>query len=184
MRHLVLAFLKIILYNLMVYEFKSLREGVLVKYLVISDTHNFISNAVELIEKLKPDYCIHLGDMIQDCEELEYIFPRQKFIFVKGNNDWAKNSMYPDDRFFELEGKKFFLCHGHKFHVKSGTDYLKSHAKSLGADIVLFGHTHVRHLECDGDMFIMNPGSISGYGIINIENGRVTTQIKKYEKDL
>ena len=151
------------------------------KYLVISDTDNSIGNAVDLIEKLKPDYCIHLGDMIRDCEELEIIFPRQKFIFVKGNNDWMKNSAFPEDRFFELDGKKFFLCHGHRFHVKSGVEYLKSHAKKLGADIVLFGHTHSRHIEWDEDMLIMNPGSTSGYGIISIDNGKVQAQIKDYE---
>lgn len=151
------------------------------KYLIISDTHNNIYNATYLIEALKPDYCIHLGDMIQDCDDLEKIFPRQKFIFVKGNNDWMKNSMYPDERFFDLDGVKFFMCHGHKFHVKSGAEYLKKHAKELGANIVLYGHTHKKHLEWDKGMLILNPGTVSTYGLISIDNGEVSAEIRDYE---
>lgn len=152
-------------------------------YLIISDTHKFINNAIDLIEKLKPDYCIHLGDMAEDCEDLENIFPRQKFIFVKGNNDiWLKDSRFPDERLFELDGKKFFICHGHKFHVKSGLDYLKSAARQKGADIVLFGHTHKRYIQNSDDMLILNPGSYSSYGLITIKNGTIDAEIKEYIK--
>ena len=148
------------------------------KYLIISDTHGYISNAVNLIETLKPDYCVHLGDMVSDCEELNYIFPRQKFIFVKGNNDfWARNNTFPDERFFSLEGKNFFLTHGHKYHVKGGLELLKKTAKQKNADIVLYGHTHVKNLEWYNGALILNPGSRTSYGIIEIKNGTVSAEI-------
>ncbi len=153
------------------------------KYLIVSDTHRYINNTISLIERLKPDYCIHLGDMASDCEDLENIFPRQKFIFVKGNNDvWLRDSRFPDERFFELEGKKFYICHGHRFHVKTGTDYLKSEAAKKGADIVLFGHTHRKFIEENGNIVILNPGTYTSYGIITIKDGCINAQVKDYEK--
>lgn len=144
------------------------------KILVISDTHGYIGDAVEAIENEKCDYCIHLGDMAGDCEELELIFPRQKFIFVKGNNDFfLKSSQFPDERIFELGGKRFFVCHGHKYHVKSGLSLLKSKAVQNSADIILYGHTHRAYLETE-PIVVMNPGSAGSYGIITIENGEIS----------
>ena len=155
-----------------------LKEVILMKFVVISDTHGFINNAVKFIEKEKPDYVIHLGDTVADCEDLENIFPRQKFIFVKGNNDfWTKSSLFPDERIFTLCNKKFLVCHGHKYHVKSGLFALKKKALDENADIVLYGHTHVKFIET-GDMLIMNPGSHMTYGLIQIEDNATVAEIK------
>lgn len=148
------------------------------KYLVISDTHGYINIAINLILDLKPDYCIHLGDMAADCEELENIFPRQKFIFVKGNNDFfLRNSSFPDERVFELDGKTFFVCHGHKYHVKQGTEYLIRAAKEKNAQIVLYGHTHAKKIIWQNDILILNPGSRSSYGVIEIKDGNIKAEL-------
>ncbi|MBQ4630793.1 MAG: metallophosphoesterase [Clostridia bacterium] len=147
------------------------------KILVISDTHGYIGNAVEAIENEKCDFCIHLGDMAADCEELELIFPRQRFIFVKGNNDFfVRGSQFPDERVFELGGKKFFVCHGHKYHVKSGLFALKKKAAEEGADIVLYGHTHRSFLETE-PVLIMNPGASLSYGVITINDGKIESRL-------
>lgn len=148
------------------------------KFLVISDTHGYINNAVNIIESEKPDYVIHLGDMAADCEDLESIYPRQKFIFVKGNNDfWLKDAQFPNERIFTICNKKFFICHGHKYHVKQGLFMLKAKAKAEKADIVLYGHTHVKYLE-EREMLIMNPGAHLTYGIITIQNDDVKAELK------
>jgi len=148
------------------------------RYLVMSDTHGNINNAIRAIEREKCDYCIHLGDIAQDCEDLQNIFPRQKFIFVKGNNDfWLKNSDFPDLRVFNLDGKRFFLCHGHRFHVKQGLYSLIAAAKKENADIVLFGHTHHQLLEEHDGMKIINPGSYSEYAIITINGEDVQCEV-------
>lgn len=148
------------------------------KFVVISDTHKILDKAIETIKKEKPDFCIHLGDVVQDCEDLERLFPNQKFIFVKGNNDfWTKNASFPDERIFTLDGKKFFICHGHTYHVKQGLYALLKKAKDENADIVLYGHTHQSYLEQD-DITVMNPGSYGKYGVITIENGKVTASIE------
>ncbi len=148
------------------------------KIVVISDTHASLDKAIKTIKKENPDFCIHLGDVVRDCEELETIFPRQKFIFVKGNNDfWTKDANFPDERIFTLEGKKFFMCHGHKYHVKQGLYSLLKKAKEENADIVLFGHTHQSYLETNGTV-VMNPGSYGKYGVIEIEGGIVSAFIE------
>ena len=154
------------------------------KILVISDTHGQIMNAVKLLETKNFDYCIHLGDMVRDCEDLESIFPRQKFIFVKGNNDpWTRDASFPDERTFTLGGKKFFICHGHKFHVKSSLALLKTTAMKKECDIVLFGHTHKDYIEEDS-LVVMNPGSRYTYGEITIDdNGNMNVGIKKVNDD-
>lgn len=151
----------------------------LLKILVISDTHGFLEAAEKAIEHEKCDFCIHLGDMARDCLELENRFPRQKFIFVKGNNEFClRDARFPDERVFTLDGKKIFACHGHKFHVKSDLYALKAKARELGADIALFGHTHQKFLEQSDSLTVMNPGSFMTYGIIVIENGGIYASIK------
>ncbi|MBE7051486.1 MAG: metallophosphoesterase [Ruminococcaceae bacterium] len=151
------------------------------KILVISDTHGYINNAITILEKEKFDYCIHLGDMIADCEDLESIFPRQKFVFVKGNNDfWNRSPAYPDERFFTIDGVKIFACHGHRFHVKSDHYALYAKAKELEADIALFGHTHSKCLKKEGDITFMNPGSKLSYGVIVTQNGNFDASLHEF----
>ena len=149
------------------------------KILVLSDTHHMISNAVSLIERLNPDYIIHLGDMCEDCHRLEDMFPRKLIISVMGNNDFFDRS-YPLERCFELGGKKIFMCHGHKYNVKSSLLRLIYKGKELGADIILYGHTHVSYIDDDGSLLIMNPGSVGTYGIIEINEGKIEAKIEKY----
>ena len=147
------------------------------KILVISDTHNFISDVVSLIETLNPDYVIHLGDMCDDCERLEETFPHKLIISVRGNNDYY-DQKYPYERFFELGGKKIFMCHGHKYNVKATLSRLMYKGEELGADIILYGHTHIAYLEQADDKIVMNPGSMHTYGIIEIEDGKAEARIE------
>lgn len=147
------------------------------KLLIISDTHGYIANAVSVIEETKPDYVIHLGDVADDCDQLKYIYPMQKMICVLGNNDWY-NRQYPLEIITTLNGKKFFICHGHKYNVKYGTELVKKKGISEKADVILYGHTHRRFIEEKDGLLIMNPGSTASYGIINIdEKGTITADI-------
>lgn len=148
------------------------------KILVISDTHNYIENAVNLIKNINPDYTFHLGDMASDCHELENMFPTKIIAAVRGNNDFFDNS-YPLERLAEIGEKKIFACHGHKYGVKMSLLQLEYKAKELGADIVLYGHTHVAFLDVSDERVIMNPGSKGSYGIIEITDGKVKARIEK-----
>ncbi|MBQ7900916.1 MAG: metallophosphoesterase [Clostridia bacterium] len=146
------------------------------KLLVISDTHGYIGNAVSAIEKEQPDYILHLGDVADDCDELMNIYPNKLVVCVLGNNDFF-NKKYPLERIFSLCGKNIFMCHGHKYNVKQSLFPLKKAAQYAKAHIVLYGHTHRSYLEQDGDMLIMNPGSISSYGIIDITDDGTNAEI-------
>lgn len=64
---------------------------------------------------------------------------------------------------------RVMITHGHAFSVKSGTEELCREACRLGADIVLYGHTHLPRLEyikrgeirgVDRDLALFNPGSL------------------------
>lgn len=153
-------------------------EGhVKLKILVLSDTHYNTANASRLIKELDPDYTFHLGDMADDCVNLERLFPRKIITSVRGNNDFF-DTQYPLERVAVIEGKTIFACHGHKYHVKSSLMSLEYKAQELGADIVLFGHTHIPHLDISPKRIIMNPGSISSYGIIEITDGNISARIE------
>ena len=149
------------------------------KILVISDTHNMIQNAVGLITKLDPDYVLHLGDMCEDCHRLEDMFPRKLIVSVKGNNDYFDKS-YPLERCFELGGRRIFMCHGHKYNVKSSLMSLIYRAKEQGADIVLYGHTHLPHKEDYDGMLIVNPGTVGTYAVIEITETSIEAKIERY----
>lgn len=149
------------------------------KILVISDTHKSISDAVFLIEEIKPHTVIHLGDVADDCDELRYIFPMQRMICVLGNNDFF-NKSYPLEVTCEIGQKRFFICHGHKYNVKSGLFALKKKAEKEKVDIALFGHTHREHISEENGITYMNPGSRRTYGIIEIDScGNIFAEIKE-----
>ena len=76
------------------------------------------------------------------------------------------------------------FTHGHTYNVKYTLSQLKSAARSNGADIVLYGHTHVAKTEYDDGLYVMNPGSIShpregapSYGVVEISSAGVFLNI-------
>lgn len=141
--------------------------------LIFSDSHGRIEGMMRAIEAQikRPDLILHLGDGVREVEYLrESGIP---VLAVRGNCDlFGASSEIGESFCFEELGHKIFMTHGHRFGVKSGVGGLVSHAAQIGADIVLFGHTH-RPLEQRIDtgyeiggktisrpMYLFNPGSI------------------------
>ena len=65
--------------------------------------------------------------------------------------------------------------------VKYALDTLTDAAAARGAEVALFGHTHVPHAEQRSKVFLFNPGSCGRcytgpdtYGLLTLENGKVT----------
>lgn len=145
------------------------------KIVIVSDTHgNNKEVLVSILEDEKPDLLIHLGDYVEDGEKISKILEVPSVI-VKGNGDFRSN--YPEDRVIEVEGKKIFLTHGHRYDVRYSIDKIYYRALELGADIVLFGHSHIALNTWEDGILIMNPGSPSlprdinrtkSYGVIKI----------------
>lgn len=127
--------------------------------LVISDTHGQFFFLEQLHKKLaKPDYIIHLGDVARDQDYISALFGCTVDM-VAGNNDFFTE--LPGE-FTIREGKHvIFLTHGHGYGVYSGTDRLVRRAKALGADTVMFGHTHCPCVDWKDGIQVINPGSIS-----------------------
>lgn len=149
---------------------------------VISDSHGSISGAKRAIQKMgNVDLLVHLGDYCRDADRISKEIKRD-IIYVKGNCDF--NSNIETDRLIEVGGKKIFLTHGHKYNVKYDYMDLCLHAEEIGADAVLFGHTHSADVfERNGIIFV-NPGSVSRprngietYGIITVEDGIIVPDI-------
>ena len=115
------------------------------------------------------DIFLHLGDgadsFLMLCERMG-VFGRA----VKGNCDsfLISSAKIPDRDIFTICGKKIFMTHGNAFGVSYSTERLIYAAREAEADIVLYGHTHVkdcRYIEENEvykkPLYIMNPGSIA-----------------------
>ena len=149
------------------------------KILVFSDSHRNVRPMVNAVVRESPNTIIHLGDHESDAEALSREFPDIPITSVPGNCDLAPFGK----RFlsFTLAGKSFFITHGHPYGVKMGYNSLINTAAAAGADIALFGHTHIPYSTTVSGMLVCNPGSVGmdsrTYGVLTIENGEI-----KYEK--
>lgn len=155
------------------------------KIAVISDTHK-IKKYIELSKKYidGADVLIHLGDNSEDIEELTMDFKGEVY-GVRGNCDYINK--YPNEQLLILGGKRIFITHGHIYGVKNGMMNILYKGEELGADIILFGHTHIALIEEYKGIIIMNPGSVSlprieerFIGFIELEEGiKPTLNLKK-----
>ncbi len=128
------------------------------KILVVSDTHGSINNIIKAIkDNYYPDRLIHLGDYVEDGIRLGEALNISTTI-VRGNGDYYTDDYNYED-IIEINGKKLFLTHGHKYMVHYDINNLFYRGQELGVDYVLFGHTHVPIIERENNMIIMNPGS-------------------------
>lgn len=129
------------------------------RIVLFSDSHGHISNMVSALNKCGDfDMVIHLGDYARDALKLEELYEGVPFEYVQGNNDWSLHA--PSEKFMEIGGKRVFITHGHLYGVKYGYSSLVQKGKSLGADAVFFGHTHVPEELIEDGMLVLNPGSI------------------------
>lgn len=150
------------------------------RILVFSDTHNYLEGCIKTINNIiGVDMIIHAGDHASDAEDLKKMFPDIDVRYVKGNCDI---STAPAELLIEAGGKKIFVTHGHLFGVKSDSQYSKliSEAKKLGADIAVFGHTHISCCKKIDEFYLLNPGSIKysqTFGVIEVEDGKLGADI-------
>lgn len=128
------------------------------KILVVSDSHGRNIYLEKVLEAVKPDMLIHLGDL-----EGSEIFIQNKadcpVEMVSGNNDYFSD--LEREKIISIGSHKAFLTHGHRYRVHFGTETIRERARQMGADIVMFGHTHIPLLDTSTDVTVLNPGSIS-----------------------
>ena len=146
------------------------------RIIVISDTHRHMDYALRVLDNLSEyDMIIHLGDYSADAAHLERLYKNATVVSVCGNNDFPSPSS-PAEREIEIDGVKLFLTHGHKYGVKFGYERIYLRALELGAQVVLFGHTHVPICEKEDEVLMLNPGGYNSnsrsVGIIEIDDGK------------
>ena len=145
------------------------------KILILSDSHRNLEPMIEAVTLEKPDVIFHLGDLESDAIELNKKFPNIPMHSVSGNCDLLPFGVR---KILITEGgKKIFATHGHVYSVKSGLDGLINTAAAAGADVCLFGHTHIPYFAEAADMLVINPGACGSgrhpYGVLIIEDGRM-----------
>lgn len=156
------------------------------KILVFSDSHGKFINMQKAID-MHPDaqYLLHLGDGTADLDDINTV--NKKIYTVNGNFEDSFFSAQKGLPFqcVEIEGKRIFMCHGHRQRVSYGLQNLCYNALENDADVALYGHTHVKYdkfvpFEQKG-LHVFNPGSISrprdcvypSYGIIEIQKNGI-----------
>lgn len=154
--------------------------------LVFSDSHGHGDRIEEIIRRqiTPPDAIFFLGDGLRDLAWCD--LGGSPLYSVCGNCDFYSSDTVQDEIFTELGGIKIFAAHGHRYSVKSGHITMAAKAASLGADVMLFGHTHTPVCETfnEGEslcgvkltrkLHILNPGSIGygrEFGTVTVRNG-------------
>ena len=156
------------------------------KIIVLSDSHGSSYDILKALKKHPDaDAAIFLGDGVDDFFLCQPKFPSMAFMGVVGNCDYGRGEMWGlrSSEEITLEGKRIFFCHGNNYAVKSTDDHIITAAKSRGADIALFGHTHtptekyIPEDERGGPLYLVNPGSVGRdshtYAIITIKGNDV-----------
>jgi len=162
------------------------------KILVFSDSHGkskAISDNIRLhLNNDGVDHVFFLGDGLRDFLSVMEEFPDIPYNFVPGNCDYGivipnnvkdRMSLGP----ITVGNKKFLIMHGHMHEVKKTYQRAVDYAIDMGADILLFGHTHWAFDETldgsfGGHVRAINPGSCGSsinptYALINIVGGQV-----------
>lgn len=159
------------------------------KIIIVSDTHGLKKNMQKLVPMIKEniDLIIHAGDHFRDSVYLsnETGIP---VMSVVGNCDFDN---VEDEVIFDIQDIKILLVHGHRHRVKYGVEFLAEYAESKGANIAIFGHTHVKTNEVVRGVQLINPGSLSqprdgldgSYVIMEIKNGNYSFEFFRHEVD-
>ncbi len=162
------------------------------RILVLSDTHipgPKVSLPDALIKELEiSDLCFHAGDLISYAL-YQQLSKKIKTYAVAGNmDDELVSENLPKKQLIEINRLKFGLIHGggtpatliQYIDYQFRTDY-------NSIDIFIFGHSHQpTDLEKNGKIYF-NPGSagetltssIRTYGVLTVENNKITRSIKK-----
>ena len=144
------------------------------KVLIISDIHGsgyYAEKIKEINERENPDKIIVLGDLyyhgprndltqeykpMKVAEILNSL--KEKLLVVKGNCDAEVDEMisefeFQDHIIMEINGKKFYFTHGHKFNIEKLPDE--------NFDVMIYGHIHQYFIQEKEGYIFANPGSIS-----------------------
>lgn len=155
------------------------------EYVIFSDSHGRSRYLCEVLDRQieRPEAIFFAGDGLRDLQSLEGLnIPTHA---VAGNCDWM--ALEEQERLILVEDFKVLLTHGHLYAVKNGYDRLIERGIALGADLILFGHTHLPLYERFGEgtcvcghvltkpLHLFNPGSVAdgSFGTLTVKNRQI-----------
>ena len=139
------------------------------RILVVSDSHGRTDLLLAAIRaEGNFSMMIHLGDGARDVQNALPALDGRPFVQVRGNCDFASD--LPLRIVTEEGGKRIYCTHGHMEYVKHGTETLDEKARVAGADIALYGHTHVPVQNYADGLYVCNPGALMqrSYAVLEI----------------
>ena len=151
------------------------------RILLMSDSHGNFPLALKACDTADTFDCLlHLGDGADDAALLAHALEAE-VIHVAGNCDIGSTS--PRELLWECEGKRLLLVHGDAYGVKSGLGRLEARAVALGADAVLFGHTHRATVTNLSGILAVNPGTLmrnalqTTFAVLEISSAGITARL-------
>ena len=150
------------------------------RILVVSDTHgNEMNLRRAILSQPKAEIVIHLGDGETEADRTKLQFPEKMFLQVRGNCDWGSSTPVTGE--YTALGVKIFFTHGHLYGVKSGEYNIVCAARERKAQVLLYGHTHNAFTDYEDGLYLMNPGSLSGwqatYGTLDLTERGIVTNV-------
>ncbi|MQG33225.1 MAG: metallophosphoesterase family protein [SAR202 cluster bacterium] len=124
---------------------------------VVSDTHGFYDPRVPpLLDGV--EHILHAGD-IGTGGIIEQLSETAPVTAVRGNNDReGPESLYPEVETIQLGGCRIYLTHIVKVPKEGDTAGLSPYLEA-GADVVVYGHSHIAFHEDRGPLKFFNPGA-------------------------
>ena len=184
------------------------------RIVILADTHvgdrtsEIEPVLLRAVEEEIPDRIFHAGDVCKPeaIERLSQIAPTDA---VQGNRDWFMGYRLPLECHHEINGVRITLAHGHisiwqwflnyvvlfLFGTMSG--HRKFQAKLAkkypDANVIIYGHIHVRHDEVMDGIRFLNPGVSyperrnqykSQYAVLTISSeGEIRAEFKSVQPD-
>ena len=155
----------------------------MIKLAVFSDTHGYLSNLKKAKELLPDDIdaVLHLGDFAADANAIGQALGVPVYAVCGNCDELWDSSDSPKKRIVSFDGVRILMTHGNHYR---GTYELGLAAEEEHCGVVLFGHTHRQLMTCEGNVLVLNPGSLSfprgtaaGFALLTIENGDVNAKI-------
>ncbi|ADO76509.1 phosphodiesterase [Halanaerobium praevalens] len=185
-------------------------------FIVISDSHGSLSSWKKAETYFtEADMILHAGDilyhgarnplpvgydtkgLVEHLNKIDY-----NLLAVKGNvdalvDDWVLPYPLPEFSLIEDNGLRIVIYHGYQHQ----TDAERAEfAKKFGAQMLIYGHTHLPQLKKEAGVILLNPGSIAlpkqkskvptlakikngQLSILNLNNGQVIKSEKYLKKE-
>lgn len=159
---------------------------------IISDTHGYLED-IDTVLAATADADIHMwlhaGDLGDDARYMQAHTDVPVYA-VRGNNDRVQ-PLEPREQLIPLEDTYIYMTHGHEVSYYNRIQELLHIGKSMGARLIVAGHSHHHGEHRQGDALFVNPGSIalprdhSGgtFAIVTYDEGEFSVEFV-YKQDI